>query len=129
MGQQQLWYILLGLIVVAIAVSLGIVLYREHAIDQKRNNVINDCVHLAAIAQQYYLKPREYGGGGKSFNHWEIPNVLVTNANGHYEITSIESQEVIILGTGNEVVTGDDSLKVEITIPSPPRNYQVTPYN
>jgi len=129
MGQQQLWYILLGLIIVAVAMSLGIILYREHAIDQKRNNVINDCIHLAAIAQQYYLKPREYGGGGKSFDHWKIPNELVTNANGHYEITSIESQEVIILGTGNEVVTGDDSLKVEVLIPAPPRSYQVTPYN
>ncbi|GAB4140771.1 MAG: hypothetical protein Fur0015_10840 [Ignavibacteriales bacterium] len=129
MGQQQLWYILLGMIVIAVALALGITLYREHAIDQKRNNVINDCVHLAAIAQEYYLKPREYGGGGKSFTNWVIPDELVTNANGHYEITSIKSQEIIILGTGNEVVTGDDSLKVEITIPAPPRNYQVTPYN
>lgn len=129
MGQQQLWYILLGLIVVAVAMAIGINLYREHAIDQKRNNVINDCIHLAAIAQQYYLKPREYGGGGKSFTNWSIPDELVTNANGHYEITSITSQEIIILGTGNEVVTGDDSLKVEITIPAPPRSYQVTPYN
>lgn len=129
MGQQQLWYILLGLIVVAVAMAIGINLYREHAIDQKRNNVINDCIHLAAIAQQYYLKPREYGGGGKSFINWSIPDELITNANGHYEITSITSQEIIILGTGNEVVTGDDSLKVEVTIPAPPKNYQVTPYN
>lgn len=129
MGQQQLWYILLGLIVVAVAMAVGITLYREHALDQKRNNIINDCIHLAAIAQEFYLKPREYGGGGKSFTNWEIPVELVSNANGHYEITSIESQEVIILGTGNEVVTGNDSLKVEITIPAPPRSYQVTPYN
>lgn len=129
MGTQQLLMIILGMIVIAVAIAVGISLYRANAIDQKRNYVIAECINLAAMAQQYYLKPANYGGGGNSFTNWEIPDELVTTANGRYEITNSSAQEIIILGTGNEVVSGNDSVKVEITIPAPPRDYQVTPQN
>ena len=61
MGQQQLLLIILGLILVAVALAVGISLFRSNAIDQKRNMLINDCIDFAALAQQFYLKPTTYG--------------------------------------------------------------------
>ncbi len=42
MGQQQLLLIVLGVIIVGIAVILGIVLFRQNSIDQKRDLLINE---------------------------------------------------------------------------------------
>jgi hypothetical protein len=47
MGQQQLLLIILGLILVAVALAVGISLFRSNAIDQKRNMLINDCIDFA----------------------------------------------------------------------------------
>lgn len=115
MGQQQLLLIVLGVIIVGIAIIMGINLFQANAVDAKRNNVTNELVNLASHAQQYYLKPKALGGGARSFVGWEIPAELVTTANGHYE-ADVKDEEVIIIGTGNEVVTGNDSVKVKIKV-------------
>lgn len=132
MGQQQLLLIVLGIIIVGIAVVVGINLFTANAIEAKRNNVINDCITLGTLAQQHYRKPGAYGGGDRSFDgsttptaqEWEIPDPLLTNANGSYRITAISSQELTILGTGNEVVTGNDSIQVSVKVT--PTDYLTT---
>lgn len=115
MGQQQLLLVVLGIIIVGIAVIVGINLFTAHSIEAKRNNVINDCVNLASIAQQYYRRPTALGGGGKSFSGWDIPDDLVTTANGTYA-ANVNPNSVVITGTGNEVVTGTDSIEVQMTV-------------
>lgn len=115
MGQQQLLLVVLGIIIVGIAVFVGINMFTAQSIEAKRNNVINDCVNLASIAQQYYRRPVALGGGGKSFNNWSIPVDLVTTGNGHY-VATVTNNKVTIVGTGNEVVTGLDSIKVSMLI-------------
>lgn len=116
MGQQQLLLIVLGLIVVGIAIFVGINYFRANAVEAKRNNLTNELVNLAAMAQQYYMKPRALGGGSRSFTGWKIPVELNTTANGHYNIESLASDSLSVLATGNEVVTGNDSIKVKINI-------------
>lgn len=115
MGQQQLLLIVLGIIVVGIAIFVGINLFRANAIEAKRNNVTNELVNLASMAQQYYMKPSSLGGGSRTFTGWNIPNELVVTANGHF--TAVVSQDdVVITGVGNEVVTGNDSVTVRINV-------------
>ena len=115
MGQQQLLLILLGIIVVGIAIIVGINLFRANAIETKRNNVTNELVNLASMAQQYYMKPGSLGGGSRTFSGWAIPTELSVTANGHF--TAVVSQEdVVITGVGNEVVTGNDSVTVKIKV-------------
>lgn len=116
MGQQQLLLILLGILVVGVAIFVGINYFRANAVEAKRNNVTNELVNLASMAQQYYMRPRALGGGSKSFTGWTIPADLVTTANGNYKISSISADSVSVLGTGNEVVTGADSIQVKINI-------------
>ncbi|MEG8946656.1 hypothetical protein [Rosettibacter firmus] len=127
MGQQQLLLILLGIIIVGIAIFMGINLFRANAIEAKRNNVTNELVNLAAMAQKYYLSPKALGGGERSFLGWDIPSELRVTANGNYKKESISRDSLVILGTGNEVVTSDDSIKVKITVKA--TTYKVTIIN
>jgi hypothetical protein len=115
MGQQQLLLIVLGVIVVGIAVLVAIFVFQANAVDAKRNNVLNECMTLASMAQQYYMRPKSMLGGGKSFEGWLIPNSLKVTANGHFD-ANVFTDHVEIIGTGNEVVTGSDSVKVQTDV-------------
>ncbi len=115
MGQQQLLLIVLGVIVVGIAITMGIVLFRQHAIDSKRAIVTNECVSMAEMAIGYYKKPKSFGGGGNSFTGWQVPKELELTATGTY-YADVYSDSVVIIGTGNEVVTGTDSIKIKTSV-------------
>ena len=123
MGQQQLLLILLGIVVIAIAVAVGISLFRAHAISSKRDILTNETIDMAAQAIGYYKRAREFGGGGKSFIGWQIPPQLQNTINGSYVIDEINKDEVVIIATGTEVVTGNDSIQVKTTVI--PDNYQI----
>ncbi|MDX1700741.1 MAG: hypothetical protein R3250_08995 [Melioribacteraceae bacterium] len=128
MGQQQLLLIVLSVIIVGIAITLGITLFSANAIEQKRNEVINECALLASEAQLYYRRPVTLGGGGKSFLGWEIPQEYQTTVAGSFSLSAaVTSDEVIITGTGNEEVTAGDSIKVEMRVT--PLSYQTTIIN
>ena len=115
MGQQQLLLIVLGVIIVGIAVVVGINLFNANATNANRDGVISDLNNLGAMAQQYYKKPREMGGGNKTFMGWDVPSQLLNTANGSY-MADVQANQVIITGTGTEVVTGTDSIKVQTTV-------------
>ena len=123
MGQQQLLLIVLGLVVIAIAVVVGISLFRAHAISSKRDILINETIDMAAQAIGYYKREKAFGGGGKSFIDWQIPPQLQNTINGSYVINEINKDEVVIIATGTEVVTGNDSIQVKTTVI--PDNYQI----
>jgi hypothetical protein len=114
-GQQQLLLILLGILVVGVAIIVGINYFRANAIEAKRNNVTNELVNLASIAQQYYMKPKALGGGARSFLGWSIPQELLVTSNGSYKAT-VTKDSVILIGTGNEVVTNNDSVRVKMSV-------------
>jgi hypothetical protein len=116
LGQQQLLLILLGLVVIAIAIALGINLFRAHAISSKRDILTNETIDMAAQAISYYKRAREFGGGGKSFIGWQIPSQVQNTINGSYIIGEVFNDHVILIATGTEVVTGDDSIQVKTTV-------------
>jgi hypothetical protein len=115
MGQQQLLLIIIAAIVVGIAITVAITLFRAHSIDEKRNLLINEGSSLASAALGYYRKPTSLGGGGNSFVGWIIPPSMVQTATGRFSATAF-SDSLVIIGTGNEVTTGTDSVKVKITV-------------
>jgi hypothetical protein len=117
MGQQQLLLIVLGVIIVGIAIILGIAIFRQSSIDQKRDLLINEGLTVANNAREYFHKPKPYGGGGYSFIGWQIPSQMVTSANGSYTAT-VNSTDVEITGTGNELVSGTDLVEVQFTVTS-----------
>lgn len=115
MGQQQLLLIILGIIVVGIAVLAGILIFKSNAVENKRDVVANETVNLGNMALQYYKKARLYGGGQYSFTGWTVPGDLVTTASGFYT-AQVFADSVVILGTGNEVVTSGDSIRVRTVV-------------
>ena len=122
MGQQQILLIVLGIVVIGIAVAIGISLFRAHAISSKRDILVNETIDMAAQAIGYYKRTTEFGGGGKSFIGWQIPPQLQNTINGSYVINTINKDEVVIIATGTEVVTGSDSIQVKTTVS--PDNYK-----
>lgn len=123
MGQQQLLLIVLGMVVIGIAVVIGMSLFRAHAINSKRDILINETIDMAAQAIGYYKRTREFGGGGKSFVGWQIPPQVKNTINGSYEITTVSVDQLVLTATGTEVVTGQDSIEVKTTVY--PDRYQV----
>ena len=116
MGQQQLLLIVLAIIIVGIAIAISIQLFRSNAIEAKRDILIEETTSLGVMALQYFKKPEELGGGSKSFIGWTIPSQMVTTANGNFMTSTVAADEVIITGTGTEVVTGTDSIEVQTTV-------------
>jgi len=117
LGQQQILLIVLGIIVVGIAIAISIQLFRQNAIDSKRDLLINECNTLASHAIGYYKKPVPFGGGGRSFVGWAIPGQLQATDVGNYS-ADIFQDSVVITGTGTEVVTGTDSIEVRTSVSS-----------
>lgn len=112
MGQQQLLLIVLGVIIVGIAVVVGINLFNANAEEAAKDGVVSDCTNLGAMAQQFYKKPLAMGGGGNTFNTggpsdagFEIPQALLSTANGDYEITNSAAATLEITGTPKEYTT------------------------
>jgi hypothetical protein len=102
MGQQQIFLIVLGVIVVGIAIVIGLENFQSKAVQANRDAVIIDLNYLASDAQVYYKKTITYGGGEHSFTGYDIPLQLKTNANGTYRVLSVQPLKVTIEGIGVE---------------------------
>ena len=106
MGQQQILLIVLGVIIAGVAVVVGLSLFNSNSVSANRDGIANDMNNLATLARQYYNKPQALGGGGYSFNGWDITTSgLASTANGTYTAT-VADQLVTIVGTG--IQTGND---------------------
>ena len=117
-GQQQLLLIILSVVVVGIAVTLGITMFSDSSIDANRDAITNDLTNLASRAHQYYRRPSYLGGGGNSFAGLTADDAGIKrltntpkNDNGVYSIASAGtgtgmSACVEILGVGTEIYEG-----------------------
>ena len=115
LGQQQLLLITVAIIVVGIALLVSFSIYKQNSIDQNRDNVTSESLNLANMAMTYYKKPKSMGGNDRSFVGWEVPLDLVSTDSGTFTATTY-SDSVIIIGTGNEIVSGYDHVKVKTIV-------------
>ncbi len=124
MGQQQLLLIILGVIVVGVAVSVGLTMFEDHAIMANRDGVTSDLVNFASRAQMYYRRPASLAGGGNSFVGLtaDVPGLAKltsksTNANGSYSIiTAGTSTSVVLKGIGTEKGTNGTVIDVRMSV-------------
>jgi hypothetical protein len=127
MGQQQLLLIVLGVIIVGIAITVGINLFTANAASANRDAVTADLISLASSSQIFYRRPVVLAGGGRTFTGWTIPPRLATNANGSYTVT-VAAQSITLVGTGTE--NGNDgSTKVKVTMVVGPNSITSTTIN
>lgn len=76
MGTQQLLIIAVGIFVVAIMIYTGVDIAVNYYQSSNREQLIVSLNDLGLMAQQYYRKPREQGGGGGSYLGWSVPAKL-----------------------------------------------------
>jgi hypothetical protein len=115
MGQQQLLLIVLGVIIVGIAVVVGINLFTANSVQANQDGVASDVTNIAALAQQYYLKPASLGGGGQTFTGFTIPANLATTANGTYSVV-VAAQTATVTGVGTVRDSNSKVAKVVVII-------------
>lgn len=118
MGQQQLLLIVLGVIIVGIAVVVGINLFTANSVQANQDAVASDVTNIAALAQQYFLKPASLGGGGNTFVGFAIPANLVTTASGSYEVSGASATEITVTGTGT-VQDSDGNVAQVVVVVTP----------
>jgi hypothetical protein len=127
MGQSQLLLIVVGLIIICAAVMIGFVMMNDNASSANRDAVKSDLLNLASRAQEFYRRPTNLNGGGRSFFGLAADlsgmQKLVTtatypmaNANGTYRIlTAGDDTCVVLQGTGTEIGQ-DGSNSVVVTM-------------
>ncbi|UCH66231.1 MAG: hypothetical protein JSW63_03610 [Ignavibacterium sp.] len=98
MGTQQLLLVVLGIFVVSVAIALASGLFGTHAEEAAKDNIASECVTIGQLAQQYYAKEREMGGGSKSFVGWEISSHLDSTSSGIYTISARNNTQLILVG-------------------------------
>jgi hypothetical protein len=95
MGKKRLLIILPGIILISVAIVIVINVSPLQSNEPLKDEVISDCHTLAYLAQKYWEKPLEMGGGGNSFNFWAIPVSLNTTTYGTYSVLVAENGESV----------------------------------
>lgn len=98
MGQQQLLLIVLAIIIVGISITIANQLFDVSEENTNKDSISYELINLGSIAQKYFNKPVEMGGGNKSFAGWEIPSELDSTMSGYYYISNTGDKQIIIEG-------------------------------
>lgn len=89
MGTQQLLLLVLGTIVVAIAIGVGIAEFKAYHVEAVGDEIQEQLMNLAAEAIAYAKKPATLGGGGGSFGGYQIPRTMQASANATYDLIAV----------------------------------------
>ncbi|MCX6151630.1 MAG: hypothetical protein NTX22_14000 [Ignavibacteriales bacterium] len=87
MGTQQLLYIVLAVIIIAIAILTGMNYYKSWASQSNRDKLYNHINYLSYEAMAHSKKVRQMGGGQGSFSGWKINSKLLKTPDGKFTVT------------------------------------------
>ena len=103
MGQQQILLLFLGIIIIAIAVTIAINNINSNHEESNKDELVNNLLTIGADAQQWFRKPVKLDGGGGAFNNskgadttYQIPADLRISNNGKYLIDSIDDSVLFV---------------------------------
>jgi hypothetical protein len=99
MGTQQMVLVILGVILIGIAITVGIGIFQAQNVSSNLDAIVNDLSHIAANAYQYRKRPAKLAGGGGDYSLYEIPPRLVPALNATYTIESQSETKLTILAT------------------------------
>ena len=114
MGQSQLLMIVLAVIIIGIAVTVGITQFGESALTANADGLSTDCQSVVAKAQSWYRKPASLGGGGYAFTGATLAKIGAgaSNDNGTYALTVVSANQITCTGTGNETTSAGATVVV-----------------
>ena len=99
MGTQQLLMIAVGVVVVVLMVYAGMEMVSSYNQSANRDQLITTLQDLGVLAQQYYKKPAEQGGGGQSYLGWNLP-ITFSNMDAGKIRATVRSNRVNFTATG-----------------------------
>lgn len=104
MGQQQLVFILLGVVVVSISIAAGINIYNANLVERNREQLVSHLYEIINLAKVYFEKPTSQGGGGKTFTRFNrtVPSNLLNTSFGTF-VVNVNAQRVRVRGDGVEL--------------------------
>ena len=117
MGQTQLLMIVLAVIIVGIAVTVGITQFGESAVAANQDALSADCSTVINKAQGWFRKPTSLGGGGNSFVGLTLAKIGMeaTNANGTITLPSVAAAALTARCTsGSEDKIGSPGTKIYV---------------
>ncbi len=86
-------------------------------IEINRDSLLVDGFKICYLAQRYYYKPINLGGGGLSFYAFDIPPYLSKTDYGKYSVSAVENNRVTISAEGVEIgVDGINPVKAEFIV-------------
>lgn len=115
MGTQQLLLLIVGLIVIAAAIVGGNLLFSAHSESSTKDTIISECMNLGSLAQQYYSKSEEMGGGDRSFVGWSISTHIDSTLSATYSIISANNEKLILKGLPTANKKYDWAVKTTVT--------------
>lgn len=101
MGTQQLLLIVVGFIVVVLAVYAGYGMLSSYYQTANRDQLISTMQDLGVMAQQYFKKPAEQGGGGGTYLKWNLPKQFNKMDSGRIRAT-VTRNRINFVATGTE---------------------------
>lgn len=119
MGTQQILMIVLGVIVVGIAVSVGLAMFDAQSYSSNRSALASELQFHSTVIVQLWKMPTSLGGA--SMNQANITPASVgsalgfqlaggvwslTNENGEYRVISTNSGVVVVAGLGRDTKGG-----------------------
>lgn len=126
MAQQQLYLIVLVLVILGLAVTIGIAMFQDNSASANRDAVANDLLSFAARAHEYYRRPAVHNGGGGSYVGLTADALGLAkltnlpggkNGNGTYTIQSAGTPtQVVLQGSGSEVISGGNAVTMRVVI-------------
>ena len=99
MGTQQLMLVILGVIIVGIAIAVGIWLFSGTSVSSNKDAIINDLLNLSQHAYRWKLTPTPFGGGGRAFTGYVIPEALKDNEDATFVTTNVSPKSVTFEAT------------------------------
>jgi hypothetical protein len=116
MGQQQLLLIILGVIVVGIAISVGVSQFGAQSTNANKDAVTASLMALASNSYEFKIRPRTLGGGSNSYVGYTIPTKLLSDDNATYSLNAAPTAtEVVFNGTSSQNSAWIATLTVDST--------------
>ena len=112
MGQQQLLLLVLGIVLVAVAIVAGFMIFEENIKKSNAEALVSDAVNIATAAQSWKVRPQTFGGQtgssrddpmdytGFTFNAISLESPHVT-PNGVFTFTA-DTRGLVIIGHNEE---------------------------
>ena len=87
MGTQQILLVILGIIMVGVAIAVGIAMFSPTLCEANKDAIVADLLNISQYAYRYKLTPLPFGGGGRTYTGFILPEKLHDNDNASYEAT------------------------------------------